>query len=64
MDCGVGGVTMGRFVWDYPDVTALVVALRYLIHHGYSVKGDQRSCWLSWRTTRTTTSSKLPVPSI
>ena len=30
--------TMGRFVWDYPDVTALVVALRYLIHHGYSVK--------------------------
>ena len=38
MDCGVGGVTMGRFVWDYPDVTALVVALRYLIHHGYSVK--------------------------
>ena len=29
---------MGRFVWDYPDVTALVVALRYLIHHGYSVK--------------------------
>ena len=19
MDCGVGGVTMGRFVWDYPD---------------------------------------------
>ncbi|MFR4335367.1 MAG: class I fructose-bisphosphate aldolase [Lawsonibacter sp.] len=22
MDCGVGGVTMGRFVWDYPDVTA------------------------------------------
>ena len=38
LDCGVGGVTMGRFVWDYPDVTALVVALRYLIHHGYSVK--------------------------
>lgn len=38
MDCGVGGVTMGRFVWEYKDVTALVVALRYLIHHGYSVK--------------------------
>lgn len=38
MDCGVGGVTMGRFVWDYKDVTALVVALRYIIHKGYSVK--------------------------
>lgn len=41
MDCGVGGVTMGRFVWDYHDVTALVVALRYIIHHGYSVKEAQ-----------------------
>ena len=38
MDCGVGGVTMGRFVWDYKDVTALVIALRYMIHHGYGVK--------------------------
>lgn len=38
MDCGVGGVTMGRFVWDYQDITALVVTLRYIIHHGYSVK--------------------------
>ena len=38
MDCGVGGVTMGRCVWDYKDVTALVIALRYLIHEGYSVK--------------------------
>ncbi len=38
MDCGVGGVTMGRFVWDYKDITALVVALRYIIHEGYSVK--------------------------
>lgn len=38
MDCGVGGVTMGRFVWDYQDVTALVIALRYIIHEGYSVK--------------------------
>ena len=37
MDCGVGGVTMGRFVWDYKDVTALVIALRYIIHEGYSV---------------------------
>ena len=36
--CGVGGVTMGRFVWDYKDVTALVIALRYMIHHGYGVK--------------------------
>ena len=38
MDCGVGPVTMGRFVWDYKDVTALVIALRYIIHEGYSVK--------------------------
>ena len=38
MDCGVGGVTMGRFVWDYRDVTALVITLRYMIHKGYSVK--------------------------
>lgn len=38
MDCGVGGVTMGRFVWGYKDVTALVIALRYIIHEGYSVK--------------------------
>ena len=41
MDCGVGGVTMGRFVWDYKDVTALVVTLRYMIHEGYSVKEDR-----------------------
>lgn len=38
MDCGVGGVTMGRFVWDYRDVTALVITLRYMIHKGYGVK--------------------------
>lgn len=37
MDCGVGGVTMGRFVWEYRDVTALVVALRKIIHDGFSV---------------------------
>lgn len=38
LDCGVGGVTMGRFVWEYQDVTALVVVLRKLIHENYSVK--------------------------
>jgi DhnA family fructose-bisphosphate aldolase class Ia len=38
MDCGVGGVTMGRFVWQYKDVTALVIVLRYMIHNGYSIK--------------------------
>lgn len=36
MQCGVGGVTMGRFVWDHKDVTALVIALRYIIHEGYT----------------------------
>ena len=25
---------MGRFVWDYKDVTALVIALGYIIHEG------------------------------
>ena len=38
MDCGVGGITMGRFVWNYPDITAMVITLRYMICHGYSVK--------------------------
>ncbi len=38
MDCGVGGVTMGRFVWEYQDVTALIITLRYMIHKGYTVK--------------------------
>ena len=38
MDCGVGGVTMGRLVWEYQDVTALVITLRYMIHKGYTVK--------------------------
>lgn len=38
LDCGVGGVTMGRWVWGYKDVTALVIALRKLIHENYSVK--------------------------
>lgn len=37
MDCGVGGVTMGRFIWDYRDVTALVITLRHMIHKGYTV---------------------------
>lgn len=38
LDSGVGGVTMGRWVWEYQDVTALVIALRRLIHKNYSVK--------------------------
>ncbi len=38
LDAGCGGVTMGRWVWDYRDVTALVIALRKLIHENYSVK--------------------------
>ncbi len=31
-------MTMGRFVWEYRDVTALVVVLRKLIHENYSVR--------------------------
>lgn len=38
LDAGVGGVTMGRFVWEYKDVSALVVTLRKIIHDGYNVK--------------------------
>lgn len=38
LDVGVGGVTMGRFVWEYHDVTALVVALRKIIHEDFTVK--------------------------
>lgn len=41
MDCGVGGITMGRFVWNYPDITAMVIVLRYMICKGYSVKEAQ-----------------------
>ena len=37
IDCGVGGITMGRFVWNYPDITAMVITLRYMICEGYSV---------------------------
>lgn len=32
MDAGVGGVTFGRFVWSYKNVTALVKALGSIIH--------------------------------
>ena len=38
LDAGVGGVTFGRFVWEYKNVTALVKALRYMIHEGAPVK--------------------------
>lgn len=38
LDAGCGGVTMGRWVWDSEDVTALVIALRRLIHKNFSAK--------------------------
>jgi DhnA family fructose-bisphosphate aldolase class Ia len=38
LDVGVSGVTMGRFVWEYKDITALVKALYSIIHDGISVK--------------------------
>lgn len=38
MDVGVGGVTFGRFVWEYQDITSLVKALRSIIHENASVK--------------------------
>lgn len=36
MDAGVGGVTFGRFVWEYKDITALVRALKSIIHENAS----------------------------
>ncbi len=38
LDVGVGGVTFGRFVWEYKDITSLVKTLRSVIHENYSVK--------------------------
>jgi DhnA family fructose-bisphosphate aldolase class Ia len=38
LDVGVGGVTFGRFVWEYRDITSLVKTLRSVIHEGISVK--------------------------
>lgn len=38
MDSGAAGVTYGRFVMQYPDVTALVLTLNKMIHEGLSLK--------------------------
>ena len=38
LDVGVGGVTYGRFVWEYKDVTALVKTLRLMIHENATIK--------------------------
>ncbi|MCC8060215.1 MAG: fructose-bisphosphate aldolase [Clostridiales bacterium] len=38
MDSGAVGVTYGRFVMQYSDVTALVKTLNQVIHHGMGVK--------------------------
>ena len=38
MDSGAVGVTYGRFVMQYPDVTALVLTLNKMIHEGLSIK--------------------------
>ncbi|MGI6083961.1 MAG: class I fructose-bisphosphate aldolase [Acetivibrionales bacterium] len=37
MDVGVGGVTFGRFVWEYHDITSLVKALKSIIHENATV---------------------------
>lgn len=34
MNAGVGGVTFGRFVWEYPHITELVMVLKKVIHEG------------------------------
>lgn len=38
IDAGAAGVTYGRFVFQYRDVTALVKTLGQVIHRGLSVK--------------------------
>lgn len=38
MDAGAAGVTYGRFVFSYRDITALVKTLSRVIHEGISVK--------------------------
>lgn len=37
LDVGLGGVTYGRFVWQHPQPTAVILALRALIHENASV---------------------------
>ena len=37
MDAGVGGVTFGRFVWEYKNITELVLVLKSVIHEGISL---------------------------
>lgn len=38
MDAGAAGVTYGRFVFSYHNITALVKTLSYVIHQGASVR--------------------------
>lgn len=38
LDVGVGGVTFGRFVWEYRDITSLVKTLRGVIHENLGIK--------------------------
>ena len=38
LDVGVGGVTFGRFVWEYRDITSLVKTLRSVIHENIDIK--------------------------
>ena len=38
MDAGAAGVTYGRFVFRYRDITALVKTLSQVIHNGISVQ--------------------------
>jgi fructose-bisphosphate aldolase/2-amino-3,7-dideoxy-D-threo-hept-6-ulosonate synthase len=38
MDCGAAGVSMGRNVWAYKDPTALVRAIRRIVHDDASVE--------------------------
>lgn len=37
LDCGGVGVTYGRFIIQYPDITAIVKAVGAIIHRDYSV---------------------------
>ena len=38
IDAGVAGVAYGRFVWQYPNIPALIQTLKLIIHKNASVK--------------------------
>lgn len=42
LDVGLGGVTYGRFVWQHPHTSAVIRALRAMIHEDATVSGAMK----------------------